>query len=279
MAINFLQNLSKIPSLPGMGLLSPRANYVPSEEEKEGYLRAQRLAFRATKEVADLLDEGWTEIQAAQLLNTYLKDSGVHSFFHHSFAWFGERCGFEGMHSYKAFMPSTRVILPGESFILDVAPIYRGYSCDIGYTDCLGENPELKKAQEFLARLKKEIPAKFQQRVSGSQIWNWIDEEIKQAGYTNAYIKYPFSVLGHRVHKVSELASHLKVMNFGWQSYWSLVSRGLFGQLLNRNFSGDLTGLWAIEPHLSGKTFGAKFEELLVVTENDAYWLERNVEE
>ena len=34
-------------------------------------------------------------------------------------------------------------------------------------------------------------------------------------------------------------------------------------------------GLWAVEPHLAFRDVGAKFEELLVVTDDgDAYWLD-----
>jgi hypothetical protein len=78
------------------------------------------------------------------------------------------------------------------------------------------------------------------------------------------------------VHRVKSEAALPALVNFGWQSYWEFLSRGLFGQLLNGNFAGDLTGLWAIEPHL-GTTgpcaFGAKFEEILVVEGGKAHWL------
>ena len=33
-------------------------------------------------------------------------------------------------------------------------------------------------------------------------------------------------------------------------------------------------GLWAVEPHVGRDGVGVKFEELLVVTEDDAYWLD-----
>ena len=36
-------------------------------------------------------------------------------------------------------------------------------------------------------------------------------------------------------------------------------------------------GLWAVEPHLGFRGVGAKFEELLVVTEDDAWWLDDEV--
>lgn len=268
MPLSLRHHLSKMPSFVT----------VPTGEEQEGYLRAQRLAFRAVKEISGLLAEGWTEVQAAKMINTYLRDAGVSAFFHQGFAWFGERSGFEGMRKYQDFMPSSRVLLPGDAYILDVAPIFRGFACDIGYTGSLGPNPDVERAIAFLKTLKEDIPHKFQDRVPGSEIWKWIDKRIVDAGYANAYVKYPFSVLGHRIHRVPEWAPKFQLLNFGWQSYWSLASRGLFGQLLNQDFSGNLTGLWAIEPHLSGKNFGAKFEEILVVTETEAFWLDKTAE-
>ncbi len=33
-------------------------------------------------------------------------------------------------------------------------------------------------------------------------------------------------------------------------------------------------GLWAVEPHIGGDGVGVKFEELLVVTDDDAFWLD-----
>lgn len=271
-------SLSKLPALPLLSKISPPVNHVPSQEELEGHLKTQRLAERAAKEVSIMMQEGWTEKQAAKLLDTYLKDSGVKSFFHKSFAWFGERAAFTGLKHYSDALPSDRVLLPDEPFILDVAPIYHGYIADIGYSCCLGENPEWKKAQLFLAELKKEIPL-LAAGLPPKVLLQKIEEKIEKAGYENAHRKYPFSVLGHRVHQVAEVHLGVTVINFEWQSYWSLLSRGLFGQLFNEHFEGDFTGLWAIEPHLGAGHFGAKFEEILVVTKDKAYWLEQHREE
>ena len=101
-----------------------------------------------------------------------------------------------------------------------------------------------------------------------------VDLYLSACGYENCYRLYPFSVLGHRVHRVrSEAAAMAQLLNFGWQSYWEFLARGLFGQLLNGDFRGDLTGLWAVEPHVGGADFGAKFEEILRVENGHASWL------
>lgn len=250
-------------------------DHAPSAETLDGYLNCQLLAKAGAAEIAGLLREGWSERQAADLFNTWLADHGVRSFFHRAFVWFGERTRFSGVRTYWDYLPSNRVLLPGEPYILDVAPIHDGYISDIGYSAALGEHEELRKAQAFLAQLKDELPKMFVGGNSGGAIWDAIDRRIREAGYDNIHALYPFSVLGHRVHRVKAQAPGLAFINFGWQSYWSFLSRGLFGQLLNGDFAGDLHGLWAIEPHIGGKDFGAKFEEILVVDKDGARWLEK----
>jgi Xaa-Pro aminopeptidase len=175
---------------------------------------------------------------------------------------------------YPDFLSARRVIRPGEVYILDVAPIYKGYIADIGYTSSLGENPELDEAMDFLAELKREIPLLFVGQNTGRTVWQSIDRRIKEAGYDNIHQLYPFAVLGHRVHKVKAETPLPSLINFGWQSIWEFASRGIFGQLLNMNYVGELTGLWAIEPHIGTPGFGAKFEEILVVDHGGARWLE-----
>ncbi len=267
-------HLSRVSSLPVLRRFSPPA--VPSADAKTlaGYLKSQRLAFAAVREVTSLMREGWTEKQAADLVTTYLRDCGVKDFFHYPFAWYGERTRFDKIRTYSQYSPSKRLLLPGEVFILDVAPILDGYICDIGYTSSLGPNPELDKAMTFLDKLRNEIPKLFSSSTTGSQIWSDIDDTIKKSGYDNIHQKYPFSVLGHRIHHNVLHGPSFRLLNFGWQSYWEFLSRGLFGQLLNANHEGDLSGLWAIEPHIGTSTFGAKFEEILVVDKKKAHWLE-----
>jgi Xaa-Pro aminopeptidase len=247
---------------------------VPSGSDLAGFLESQQLAKRAAREVASLLQEGWTEIQAATLLNTWLNDHGVRAWFHKAFVWFGERTRFDGVKTYWDYLPSKRVVRPGEVFILDVAPIVHGYICDVGYTSSLGPNSELDRAKEFLKQLRTEIPRLFEAHAKGDSVWDEVHKQIVDGGWENIHAKYPFSVLGHRVHRVRATWTETSFINFGWQSYWSFLSRGLFGQLLNGNHAGPIDGLWAVEPHIGDKNFGAKFEELLLVDNGKAQWLE-----
>lgn len=264
---------SRIQELPVLSRLSPAMDKEFSKSQKAGFLASQTLALSTAKEIAELIQEGWTEIEAAKLFETALRDRGVNSFFHKPFVWFGEHTRFDNYKKYKDFQPGQRRVRPGEAIILDAAPIYRGFISDIGYSCSLGENAEVDKAKKYLEQLKIKIPSVFNDAKSGSQVWKEIEADILGAGYDNIHKLYPMSVLGHRVHESREEGSVLTHLHFGWQSYWTLISRGVFGQILSPNYEGNLKGLWAIEPHIGGKDFGAKFEEILVVDDNGARWL------
>jgi hypothetical protein len=52
------------------------------------------------------------------------------------------------------------------------------------------------------------------------------------------------------------------------------LRRLVFPEVLGPKRRGPKTGIWAVEPHVRADGFGAKFEELLVVDEDRAYWLD-----
>lgn len=271
---------SKVTHLPILKFLSPAPPKQASSSEIAGFLNAQRLAFAGAHAIAAMIRPGWTERRAADLLNGYLRDSGVKSFFHQAFVWWGDRTKFVGVKSYADYSPTDRQLKEGEVFILDVAPVVDGFVCDIGYSSRLAggkaaDAAEYQKAMQFLAELKTDLPKMFDELASGAAVCQKVDERMVAAGYSNIHEKYPFSVLGHRVHNVPQQGPELSLLNFGWRSYWSLLSRGLFGQLLNRNFEGEKYGLWAIEPHIGTAKFGVKFEEILCVTPKGSYWIEK----
>ncbi len=276
------QLASKIEKIPFLSRISPSVTSELDEVEQGQYLKAQNLAIKAIDYIADQIVAGWSEKQTAKLIETYLRDNGVDSFFHKPFVWFGENTRFNHMGRNKDYLPSDRLLKQNEPFVLDVAPIVDGYCVDVGLGYCLEKNTEFDAAQKYLQVLRSEIPQLFMEQINsespdGKQIWSMIDSKIIEAGYDNIHRKYPFSVLGHRLHHVPKGPNLPGLLNFGWQSYWSFISRGLFGQLLNHNYSGNLEGLWAIEPHIGknigANSFGTKFEEILVVTKADCYWL------
>lgn len=235
----------------------------------------QRLAFSCCREISSLITEGWTEIQASRLMEQWLNDHGVNRYFHKPFVWWGDRTRFRGVKNYKDYQPTSRRIVANEVYILDVAPIMGGIVCDVGYTNVLGEHPEFENARKYLLDLRERMIQKIEGSLSASDLYSFVDRDIVEHGFENIHKTYPFGVLAHRLRPIKEGLS-AQFLHFGWQSYWDYLSRGLFGQILNQDYRGSIEGVWAIEPHVGGADFGAKFEEILVVSKDRTYWLEKN---
>jgi methionine aminopeptidase len=267
---------SRVNQLPLLQMISPSAARVYTANECESYLKAQSLAQQCAKEIESYLQPGWTEAKASSLMESWLRDHGVKTFFHKPFVWWGDRTRFTGVKNYWDYLPSQRVLCEGDVYILDVAPIVDGAICDIGYSGFIGgdeiQTANYHKAIGFLEALRRDLPAMATGVLQGRELWRDIDQKMTDAGYQNIHKTYPFGVLGHRLHKNS-VKSEASFIHFGWQSYWELLSRGLFGQLLNKDFQGKLDGLWAIEPHIGTELFGVKFEEILVIENGAARWL------
>ena len=193
-----------------------------------------------------MIQLGWTEEKTAALMETWLRDHGVKSFFHKPFVWWGDRTRFVNVKNYWDYLPSKRALCENDVFILDVAPIVDGFVSDIGFSGVMGLNPDYDRGLAFLAKLREEIPRLAENCGQGRFLWQTLDRIIKEENWDNIHATYPFGVLGHRLHR-NQNTVEATFIHFGWQSYWELMSRGLFGQLLNKDFSGDMDGVWAIE--------------------------------
>ncbi len=267
---------SRFESLPFLGRLAGQRPSVDEFEDTKQYDSLQKLAFNCSQEIATLLQEGWSEQHAAKLMEVWLRDHGVKSFFHRPFVWWGDRTRFAGVNNYWDYQPTKRALCAGDVFILDVAPIRDGFVADIGFSGCYGQHAGYDGAISYLHELRERIPGMFVAKVGEGQrghgLWHAIDQDIKSRGYENIHATYPFGVLGHRLRRVP-VGLEASFIHFGWQSYWDYLSRGLFGQILNADFRGSIDGLWAVEPHIGGVDFGVKFEEILCVKDGEAHWL------
>jgi hypothetical protein len=257
----------------------------PRSEDLEGFRAAQRLAYDCALAIGNELHEGDTEEDTAAKLQAWLSDHGAPRYLHRPFAWFGEHSRFSGYEGFHDYHPGKRRLKAEDVVILDVSPIVHGYTGDIGYTLSLSPSPALREAQAFLRELRAELPELFMSRLGTAQIWRELDRRLRAAGYTNCHALYPFSTLAHRVYHMSSVHTYLPrvpLESFGLDWFSGLaqnafLTHGLFKEILNPDHRGSKLGLWAIEPHLGGAGFGAKFEEILVVEPNRAYWLDDDV--
>jgi Xaa-Pro aminopeptidase len=251
----------------------------------EDFRRAQRLAYDAALAVAAALTPGVSEKQAAARLEAALVSRGVRRWFHAPFAWFGDRSRFDGMRSRIKFFPSERRLESGMVGILDVAPIVDGTTVDIGYTfRCGGDSPDFTRAMDTLRTVRALIPARIAAGDTMRAIYARVDDAFAAAGYQNRHALYPWGVLGHRVTKSETRLPDPRVGGFGVEALARLVGGELVSHVPGVKRPSPLwtaesdgppaPGLWSMEPHLGANGWGAKFEELLVVEEGRATWLD-----
>jgi Xaa-Pro aminopeptidase len=258
-----------------------------------GFRRAQRVAYDAAVEVAAGLVPGVTEREAASRLRAALDGRGVDRYFHVPFAWFGERSKLAGMRGAShRFFPGRTRLEPGAIAILDVAPVVDRYTADIGYTFRApggGPDERLDRAFAALREIRDILPGLVARGDTMRSIYVRVERMLRERGFDNRHARYPFGVLGHRVERMPERRRDPVVAGFGATSLLRLLGGQLRSRLPSLSHRSPLwgagpdadhpvdRGMWAIEPHLGGDGFGAKFEEILVVEHRKAYWLDDDV--
>ncbi|CCB75902.1 conserved protein of unknown function [Streptantibioticus cattleyicolor NRRL 8057 = DSM 46488] len=259
-----------------------------SAAELTGFREVQRLAYACAEEVAAGLRPGVTEREAARALRECAARRGVRDWFHLPFAWFGDRTAFTGFKVPTQFFPTARRLEPGMPFILDLAPVHGGFTADIGYSGRLGPHPLHDRLLADLRAHRELILEQVRQRRSLRDIYEDVDRLMARQGYTNRHRAYPFGVIAHKVDRVRQRRWSPHVAGFGTQSLRGLAKDALRGHregwspLWSPYRMSDHPphpGLWAVEPHLGFRGIGAKFEEILVVTDSadpaeSAFWLD-----
>lgn len=272
-----------------MSMSQSDAGFEYGADDLARFRGVQRLAYDAVTEIERRLFAGMTEKQAAAMLDAYLREHGVSEYFHKPFVWFGDRTAFVDFRTNFHFFPTSRRLSWGMPVILDVAPTLDGYAADIGYSCCLGENALLTRMQRDLLEYRTLILDGVRAERSLRAIYADVDELITSHGYVNRHRRYPNSVLGHRVTRLhTNVLSPFSLGGFGlnalrwFQGEIKAFARGAeaHGPFWNGSRSSERRvspGIWAVEPHIGSEGVGAKWEELLVVTESDAYWLDNDL--
>jgi Xaa-Pro aminopeptidase len=261
-----------------------RGTFRYTETDLEQFRELQRLAYDCAQRVADWLEPGVSERQAAARLRRELVHSGVSDFFHVPFAWFGDRTAFRHFHTPLQFFPTGRRLEEGMPYVLDCAPVREGYTADIGFGGKIGENPLWDRIALDLREYRELILREVRQRRPLSEIYASVDALIARHGFDNRHRVYPGRVIGHQVSTVTSRGpAGVTVFGFGVRTLQTL-GRELIGERRHgrsplwaggkASRHAPTPGLWAVEPHVALRDVGLKFEELLVVTEDDAFWLD-----
>lgn len=271
------------------------AQHTLSPADLDGFRRVQRLAYDCAEAIAADLQVGDTEREVAARMKAWLRDHGADDCFHQPFAWFGDRTAFRGFIGFKhmggfnpAFYPGGRKLEANMPFILDCAPSVGGYTADIGYCGVLGKNLVLDRLMDDLLEYRQLIVTMVKQRHTLAEVSRAVDRLCARHGYEPRHKAYPFEVLAHRVEKLDNdgKPAHLSIARFGVRNITELARSVFKGRSEGwsplwssdeRSEHPPTPGLWAVEPHLGFRGVGAKWEELLVVTEDDAFWLDDDV--
>ncbi|MFT3928438.1 MAG: M24 family metallopeptidase [Myxococcales bacterium] len=264
--------------------MAATAPSAPENSELQRFRRAQRLAYDCASAAVAMMKPGMTEREVAKFMKGWLLDHGVKEWFHQPFAWFGDRTAFRGFGGFHpGFFPTGRRLEPNMPFILDCAPSVDGAVGDIGYSGCLGENAALDLLMDDLAAHRALIVKLVKERRSMAEVSRAVDALCMKQGVEPRHKAYPFSVLAHRVSALDPQKRSFNLMRFGTKALSGLASDARKGRgegwsplwsSAKRSDHAPVVGFWAVEPHLGFRGVGAKFEEILVITDHDAYWLD-----
>lgn len=256
-----------------------------SEAALSRFRELQRTSFGILEETAAGLAGGETEKEVAHTLVKRYRAAGADSFFHLPVVLFGERTALPGDWSVDKFFPKAKTLEPGDSVILDAAPLFSGYLVDTSYSFCFGENDDHRAMMQHLSRYRDSVPAAINNGDGFKRIAEQTLETMTVAGYQPVHTKHPGEVLGHRAVRTPNLPFQLRLQGFdavslSWFRLKDRLAKSGLGRrspLWNTLETSDHPahdGLWLVEPHAGLGPVGAKWEEILVIEDGNARWLD-----
>ena len=190
-----------------------------------------------------------------------------------------------GASAPSPFFPTSLTIADGLPVIVDLAPVVGGVSSDIGYSCVVGANRLFNDLDRALPRIRSFLLEGVRAGESLRTLYRELDVLLAQRGWENCHQHYPDRALGHMVFPLDEEPGRPSPLpGFGTAAAESLLAAGVAAVERGTSYPvwNDTSyshypaapGLWAVEPHIGRGTVGVKFEEILVVTEDDAFWLD-----
>ena len=136
-----------------------------------------------------------------------------------------------------------------------------------------------------LARIRSFLLEGVRSGETMRNLYRELDFLLAQRGWGSCHQHYPDRALGHLVFPLEQEPNRPSPLpGFGTAAAEGLLAAGRAALEDERSYPvwNDSSfadhpaapGLWAVEAHIGRDAVGVKFEELLVVTEDDAYWLD-----
>ncbi|MEQ1708752.1 MAG: M24 family metallopeptidase [Terricaulis sp.] len=259
-----------------------------SVAELDRFRTLQRLSFAILTDEARRLEPGMSERDVARRLVLAYRRAGFQSFFHLPVVLFGERTALPGEWSVGHFFPKQRLADMGDAVIFDASPICSGFLVDTSFSFCLGENALHQQMMRNLAEFRASVPAAVNAGARFKAITESVNARIAAWGYEAVHPKHPGHVLGHRALKLPRLPFTWRTQGFdalslNWfyaNEFAARLRLGARSPLWNASATSDHAahdGLWLVEPHAGKGAVGVKWEEILIIDNGTAHWLDEDV--
>ncbi len=272
-----------------------------SAADLDRFRQIQRLGYDIALDVEAQLEIGMTERDVVDLLSRAQGEHGVTQVFHEPFAWFGRRTLLGAEWSYDItrarrmaatgvgpetdFFPTDIPLSYGMALILDVAPALEGTTADVGYSCTIGPNVVFDELDAGLALIRPFLLNGVRAGESMATLYRTLDGILERRGWDNCHQHYPDRALAHLVFPLEPEPDRPSPMpGFGTAAAEGLLAANLRAleegtgyPVWNDSVFADTPatpGLWAVEAHIGRDGVGVKFEEVLVVTDDDAFFLD-----
>ncbi len=256
------------------------------DAELDRFRHWQRVSYGVLTEVSRRLVPGVTERDATRWAMKAYRREGADRFFHLPVALFGDRTALPDPWETSSFWPTNRALSTGDAVILDASPVFDGYVVDTALSFSIGATPDHAAAKADDVSHRATILAAVRSEATFREIATAVDTEFDRRGDRNCHQLHPEGVLGHRVVRIDDPAAVPPPDTNGFDptvlGYFVAAITTAVGEHVpcptwtDRPTSDHLPppGLWAVEPHLARGSIGVKWEEILVIDDHDAYWLD-----
>jgi Xaa-Pro aminopeptidase len=280
------------------------STFAYSATDLDRFRQVQRLAYDIALRVESQLQVGITEVEACTLVAAAQTECEVIQVFHDPYVLFDARTalgtgresdetqasaaratGTSGVSASTDLVPTDQALRDGAPVIIDLAPVAHGVSSDIAYSCVLGTNQVFEELDAGLARIRSFLLEGIASGASMMALYHELDDRLAARGWESCHRRQADRALGHLVFPLEhETDRPTPLPGWGAVAAERLLAAGIDAldhgtcyPLWNDSSFTDYPatpGLWAIEPHIGLDGVGVKFEELLVVTDDDAYWLD-----
>ena len=141
---------------------------------------------------------------------------------------------------------------------------------------------------QHLAQYRDRVPEAINAGGTFQSIASEVRKTLRDDGYEAVHTKHPGEVLGHRAIQTVNLRYRPRLQGFDAMSLtwfrlkdtmamWGIGRESPLWNTLKASRHAPHDGLWLVEPHAGRDGVGAKWEEILVIEDGTARWLDDNV--